>query len=294
MTRRSFAADVVLPLIVLCSIGVPMRSAEPEEAITFDKDFAGASLGRIEKLSDSVFRCWVEGQSDEHGRNRQATWYFFRMDHVAGRDITLTLTDFVGEYNYKPGVCPMNADLRPMFSWDGEQWQHFESMAWDDTKKEATLKFTPTRDTIWIAHLEPYTHTRLLGLLDELSRDANVRIEVVGKTAQNRDLHAVTITNVKTPDANKKTVWLQARQHAWETGTSFVMEGALRMLTSDDAKARELLDRVIFKFTPMMDPDGSATGKVRFNANGYDLNRHWDEVDLRNKEWLATCRRFGT
>ena len=39
-------------------------------------------------------------------------------------------------------------------------------------------------------------------------------------------------------------------------------------------------------FTPMLDPDGCATGKVRFNANGYDLNRHWDEVDLRRKELL--------
>jgi hypothetical protein len=43
---------------------------------------------------------------------------------------------------------------------------------------------------------------------------------------------------------------------------------------------------VVFKFTPMMDPDGCASGKVRFNANGYDVNRHWDEVDLRRKEFL--------
>src|SRR5438045_2342245 len=36
----------------------------------------------------------------------------------------------------------------------------------------------------------------------------------------------------------------------------------------------------------MVDPDGCATGKVRFNANGYDVNRHWDEVDLRSKTYL--------
>jgi len=44
--------------------------------------------------------------------------------------------------------------------------------------------------------------------------------------------------------------------------------------------------RVVFKFTPMVDPDGCANGGVRFNANGYDVNRHWDEVDLRDKEKL--------
>jgi hypothetical protein len=36
----------------------------------------------------------------------------------------------------------------------------------------------------------------------------------------------------------------------------------------------------------MVDVDGCATGKVRFNANGYDVNRHWSEVDLRNKDFL--------
>src|SRR5439155_6243653 len=98
--------------------------------------------------------------------------------------------------------------------------------------------------------------------------------------------HLVTVTNFERWDDQKKTIWLQARQHAWEAGTSYVMEGALRFITSDEPKARELRDRVVFKFTPMMDPDGCASGKVRFNANGYDVNRHWDEVDLRRKQFL--------
>ena len=65
------------------------------------------------------------------------------------------------------------------------------------------------------------------------------------------------------------------------------MEGALRFITSDDPKARDLRRRAVFVFTPMVDPDGSATGQVRFNANGFDVNRHWDEVNLRQKRYLA-------
>jgi hypothetical protein len=37
----------------------------------------------------------------------------------------------------------------------------------------------------------------------------------------------------------------------------------------------------------MVDPDGCANGQVRFNTNGFDVNRHWDEVDLRDKRYLA-------
>jgi hypothetical protein len=252
--------------------------------ITFNKNFEGGALGKIEAAGATEFRCHVEGQSDERGRNRQANWYYFRMDGVRGRKVTLTLTDFVGEYNDKPGSCPMNADTIPVFSYDNERWEHFPAMGWDDQRKEATLQVEGEHDRIWIAHVPPYTHARLLRLLEELDRLPAARVEVIGKTVQQRDLHLVTVANFEKP--GKKTVWLQARQHAWETGTSYVMEGALRFITSDDPQARALRDKVVFKFTPVMDPDGCASGKVRFNANGYDVNRHWDEVDLWGKEFL--------
>jgi hypothetical protein len=263
-----------------------LSAAQSPTGIVFNKNFEGGSLGKIEQLSDAHFRCSVEGQYDEHGHNRQANWYYFRMDGVRGRELAVTLTDLVGEYNGKPGACPMTPDTIPVFSEDGEHWQHFANMDWDEQKKEATVRFHAVSDSIWIAHVPPYTHSRLVRLLEELDRSPCVRIEVIGKTVQGRDLHLITITDFDSPDQGKKTVWLQARQHAWETGTSYVMEGALRFIVSDDSQARALRQKVVFKFTPMMDPDGCASGKVRFNANGYDVNRHWNQVDLRNKEWL--------
>ncbi len=271
-----------------CCLGLLCAGLLAQEGlpVTFNKAFEDASLGTIEKLDAAAFRLHVEGQYDERGRNRQTTWFYFRMDHVAGRALTLTFTDWVGEYNDKPGACPMGPTLRPVFSYDGETWRHFETVEWDAEKKESTLQFRPERDTVWLAHIPPYPHSRLLRLLGELDRSPHACVEVIGKTALGRDLHLVTVTNFERPDDAKKTVWLQARQHAWEAGTSFVMEGALRFVTSDDPQARALRDKIVFKFTPMLDPDGCASGKVRFNAHGWDVNRHWDEVDLRDPRWL--------
>ncbi|MBI4326410.1 MAG: hypothetical protein HY674_14270 [Chloroflexi bacterium] len=260
--------------------------AQDARPIVFNTSFEGGSLGKIESLGEGAFRCFVEGQHDERGRNRQANWYFFRMDNVKGRDIALTLTDFIGEYNDKPGACPMSPDIVPVFSNDGEEWQHFAGMRWDNERKEATLNFRPTGEPIWIAHIPPYTPRRLQHLLGQVDQTPHARIEVIGKTVQGRELQLVTVTDFERPDAAKKTVWLQARQHAWEAGTSYVMEGALLFITSDDLLARRLRGKVVFLFLPMMDPDGCANGKVRFNAHGYDVNRHWNEVDLRRKEFL--------
>jgi Zinc carboxypeptidase/Cytosolic carboxypeptidase N-terminal domain len=274
--------SLATPWFLLVAFGTVRGDSE----ILFNTNFEGGSLGKVEILGVRRFRCSVQGQYDERGRNRQASWYYFRMEGVANLELSLTLTDLVGEYNDKPGACPMNADTIPVFSEDGEDWRHFPSMIWDEPKKEATLTFRPARDRIWIAHVPPYTHSRLLHRLDQIGKRPTARVEVIGKSARGRDLHLVTVTNFERPDEGKRTVWLQARQHAWEAGTSYVIEGALEFITSDESIAGELRDKVVFLFTPMVDPDGCATGQVRFNANGYDVNRHWDELDLRSKSAL--------
>ena len=280
---------------VACVLALVLAAASSAGAqdgglpVTFSTNFQGGSIGKIEKLAPSRFRCFVRGQHDERGRNRQASWYYFRMDQVRGRDLTLTLTDLVGEYNDKPGACPAGPDIIPVFSEDGGRtWRHFADSAcsWDDVKKEVTLAFRPGADSLVIAHVPPYTPADLGRLLADVGRLPFVAVEVIGSTAGGRDLHLVTVTDPQVPDAGKKSLWLQARQHAWEAGTSYVAEGALRFLASDDPQARELRRRVIFRCTPMVDVDGCLAGGVRFNANGYDLNRHWDRVDLRRPELL--------
>ena len=84
----------------------------------------------------------------------------------------------------------------------------------------------------------------------------------------------------------QKTVWLLFRQHSWESGSSWVGEGLMRTLLSEDA----LRDRILWKIIPMCDPDGVARGGVRFNDKGYDLNRNWDVVDAESMPQITAQR----
>jgi hypothetical protein len=77
----------------------------------------------------------------------------------------------------------------------------------------------------------------------------------------------------------KPTIWLFFRQHSWESGSSWAGEGAIRTLLANNQESKKLLDQVVWKIYPMCDPDGVARGGVRFNSNGFDLNRNWDVVD---------------
>src|SRR6185503_1550997 len=66
----------------------------------------------------------------------------------------------------------------------------------------------------------------------------------------------------------------------------YVAEGAMRFAVSDTAEARALRENTICVFTPMVAVDGCAIGLPRFNVHGFDPNRHWNEVDLRDKRYL--------
>lgn len=286
--RFSFSITWAWLAFLLPSSATPVwaASAEPPP-VYFNTAFESGSIGRIDKLGENEFRLHVLGQQDSRGRNRQATWFYFRMENVGGRELTLHFTDFIGEYNDVPSQkAPVGSSYRPWFSEDNVHWKNVDELTWDAANDQATITLRPRGDTLWVAHVPPYTHTRLQQLLEEIGRSPHARVEVIGESVLGRDLHLVTIANLAPPDANKKVVWLMARQHPWETGTSFIMEGALRFLVSDDPAAQRLRDDTIVKLMPMMNPDGVVRGDTRFNANGYDTNRQWDLVDLRDKQWL--------
>jgi murein tripeptide amidase MpaA len=258
-------------------------------AVTVHSNFEGGSLGRVEQVAPAHLRCAVKGEADQDGRNRQANWYYFRLDGVAGQEITIDLVDLVGEYNYRPGTHAVTKDTHPVYSYDQKTWEHFESIEWDDKEIRLRLRFRAERSPLWIAHVPPYTNRDLDRLLDSYRSHPHLRREVIGKTVGGRDMLLLTVTNPAAADAGKKVAWLMFRQHSWETGASWAGEGALRFLLADDARA--LRDRGIWKIFPLADPDGAARGGVRFNAHGYDLNRNWDAVRPEKMPEIAAQRR---
>src|SRR5262245_43139993 len=181
MIQRTFKKVLAIALFAAATDCMAIAAAVSAAEVTFSTAFEGGSIGRIEKLGETTFRVHVLGQQDERGRNRAATWYCFRMDHVQGRELTITLTDFVGEYNDVPGSCPMNDRIRPAMREDGQTWGHAENMTWDNEKKEATVRLRPKRDSVWLATQAMYPHSRFLSLVDELKQSPFVRIETIGK-----------------------------------------------------------------------------------------------------------------
>lgn len=80
--------------------------------------FDGARLERVEPVTPDHFRCHLRGDVDQDQRNRQANWYYFRIDNAQGRTVTVDLVGLPGEYNYRANRGAVTQDTVPVWSED--------------------------------------------------------------------------------------------------------------------------------------------------------------------------------
>lgn len=259
------------------------------DSIRIDWNFEGGCLAKVERTGLETFRCHVKGQVDQDGRNRQANWYYFRVDGAKGRTLTFTMVDLPGEYNYRPNKGAITGDTLPFYSSDGIEWHPVDEARYNVSEPSLTYKVEISSDRVWIAHTPPYTLSNFKRLSADFAANPDVRIESIGHSVEGRDIPLVTIADHG--KTHKKVIWLMFRQHAWESGSSWTGEGLMRFVSSEDSIARQIRKDTIIKVLPLCDPDGVFHGRVRFNGYGFDLNRNWDLTDPVKMPEITTERK---
>lgn len=204
-----------------------------------------------------------------------AQWFHFSLQGAAGLAVTLHFLN-AGQCAFPQGWT----DYRVVASVDRQNWFRIDTR-FDGQVMSASL--TPEAQTIYLAYFEPYSYERHLDLLASATGSDKVELQHLGQTLDGRDMSLLRITDghSATPLAQKKKVWLMARQHPGETMAEWFVEGFLeRLLDGDDSVSRVLLDRCVFYVVPNMNPDGAVRGNLRTNAAGANLNREWQSPGM--------------
>lgn len=220
-----------------------------------------------------------------------AQWFHFALHGAAGQPVTLHFEN-AGACAYPKGW----EGYRVVASFDRQHWFRIDT-EYDGAVMRASL--VPTAQCVYFAYFEPYSWEQHLDLLAAASVSECVQQERLGATLDGRDLALLRITapDAPVPEAQRRKVWLIARQHPGEAMAEWFVEGFLeRLLDHSDSVSRQLLAQCVFYVVPNMNPDGAVRGNLRTNAAGANLNREWlepsmarsPEVYLVRQKMLAT------
>ena len=78
---------------------------------------------------------------------------------------------------------------------------------------------------------------------------------------------------------DKQTIFISSRVHCGETIASFFLQGMFDFLSANGPQASLLLSHFVFKFVPLLNPDGVERGYWRSDTQGLNLNRVYSEPD---------------
>ena len=197
-----------------------------------------------------------------------ACWWYVKIDGIeAGQVIKLTVGD-----------APWATPDRVAFSTDNETWSQTEP----GTRQGRTITYRHKVDagSCWFAWGPPFTPADAQQLVDSAAKESpHAESFQLCRTRAGRAVPALHVRedNPDLPDGQRHGIWIQARQHAWESGSSWVAQGFVRWLTSDDDRAVLLRRSADIYIVPIMDVDNVFVGAGGKNQKPHDHNRDWSD-----------------
>ena len=235
--------------------------------ITSNFDSGNIQVVRIDQASNDI---QLKIRKDTNSDFLQ--WFHFRLTGAIKKLCKITITN-AGKTSYPKGwdnyhVCA---------SYDREEWFRIPA-----TVVRGKLQFSirPAHNSIYFAYFTPYSYERHLDLIHQAQMSPDVKMEVVGKTFEGRDIEMLIVGQ---PRKHKKIIWVIARQHPGEPMAEWFIEGFLeKLLDPNDATSRKILEDAYFYIVPNMNIDGSIAGNLRSSASGANLNREWKNPTKKN------------
>jgi Zinc carboxypeptidase len=233
-------------------------------------------------------------------------WWYFRLDGVdTNQPLVLEVVANQGVVQTeKPGQTRKLAANQSLpdqatFSTDGTNWEHTDKG--ERQGSHTVYHINAAASTLWLAWGPPFTLKDANQLIQKICDNSPyAKSFVLAQTRGGRPVPGVRISQPGAADAPRFSVWIQARQHAWESGSSWVARGFAEWLISDDPAAESLRRKADIVIVPIFDVDNVELGQGGKNAIPHDQDEDWSPApyfpevaaDMRSLSALAQADRL--
>ncbi len=236
--------------------------------VKLDTDFPTGNVANCKAVTEKHFSLSITPE-DAPPINCSA-WYAFRLTPRNARKT-------VGRVTISLGYEICGHRYWPKTSSDGTVWT---SVPEDDVEitevdgiKQARFSVRLDKDALFVAAQEIFPPITYETWLRRIGQSANARIWSLGKSAEQRDIPAMTIK--KNGHQPREQIVLIGRQHPPEVTGALAMLPFVETLLADTPLAKRYRARFETIVIPMLNPDGVTRGHWRHNIGGTDLNRDW-------------------
>ncbi len=258
----------------------------PGADLTVSAEFPG---GSAEVLAiDSAARRIELAPRCEPGRGWPCWWYARIAGASQGETVTVRVISSRRPHRNAEVLAGRWAlPDRAVVSPDDVHWTPTPAGA--TNSNEVVYSLAAPADPFWIAWGPPCLPAHTETSIEAAARRcAGLERFVLAHTREGREVAAVRLGTPMGP-----AIWVQARQHAWEVGSSWVARGLLEWASSEDPAAAALRRGAELWLVPIMDVDNVVRGAGGKDAEPRDHNRDWDDAPIY-PEVAAAQRRIRT
>lgn len=281
--------NLLLTLLPGFFLTVVLRSAE----LTVKTDFEGGSA-LVESIDFATREINLRPGGDP--ARGWPCWWFVRIDGLGdGETATLVLrgSERPARNNGKDTGKPLSPNwampAAAAVSDDGSTWRQ-TGLGTRETDR-ITYPLVGNGGPLWVAWGPPFTSLESEILFTETLK-AQPELASIFELARTRENRSVRGLRFATAGAEQKpVVWIQARQHAWESGSSWVARGFVEWLLGEETDAVRLRKSAEIFVIPVLDVDRVATGDGGKESDPRDHNRDWTDAP-HYPEIAATQKRL--
>lgn len=261
-----------LPLVLLFIASSLSQAGD----LKVSADFSGGSVEVLDLDQENRILKIRPTQHQERGWN---CWWYFRLTGITpGETITLDVSE-----------APWATPDRAAVSLDNVAWQQTDPGRRDG--KRIVYRHKVDADACWFAWGPVFGIDEAQRLVAEAAKSSpHATAFELCQTRSGRPVPALIVRQEGAPQGQRRGIWVQARQHAWESGSSWVCRGFTEWLLSDDPQAEALRKQATVTIVPIMDIDNVAIGAGGKNQVPQDHNRDWSEQPHWNSVQAAQKR----
>ncbi|CAA0118208.1 Uncharacterised protein [BD1-7 clade bacterium] len=259
--------------------------------VSITSNFESGNIGRAERAGDAEWDLYLKDDNNDASLpvNWRNWWYVRIRQQGEAQTLTLNLKNRGWNYFYVP-----------VYSYDRLNWFRLDESDVKQVGSSETCNSTtqsPVLDDcelsmrldaslfdgrpLYLARFYPYTYSQLLTFLKTLEGHECVDQSSVGRTAVFQE--SIPYLTIRCPDGDdSQVVWIHGRTHPAESGSSFVLEGAITRLLGDMEENRNNSRNLAVYIVPMHNVDGVIAGNYRTTPDSLNLEVLWtfDQASL--------------